>query len=1261
MSKVSLRVYNREIEGMIEGGQLEEAVAHCQYILKTFPMHVETYRLLGKSFLEARRYTDAADIFQRALMAVPDDFVAHVGMSIIRDDEGKLDDAIWHMERAFEAQPSNPAIQGELRRLYGRRDGVEPHKIRLSRDALANMYAQGELFNQAIAEIRAVLAEDANRLDLQVMLARAYYRSGQKVEAAEMAANLLKKYKYCLDALRILVDVLPGSARTENTQVYRQRLHLLDPYSSFATESVFNTDQVPDTAVSLERLEYTASTAPAAPQPNWASSLGIKLTDEKHAEPPPDWLKTGESSESFAASSPVSSGPSAPAADDKSVPDWMRSSGWQESSDKAQEGLEDSSVEQPAEQLAKADIPDWLKAMAPQEMTDAGAGSKPTPANPPASGAGDIPDWLAGIGTVAAVANAGSEPAKDNLPPSGEGEVPNWLAESGADAAKVNAGLEATATNLPASGKADLPDSLADTGIVAGEESTGPSQPATPPQDNDAFPDWLKDMDKNASAETSAGIAAGALEQPQAEPQPASTEPAQPATADQTAIEPTVSASHLAEDASFQPTGESKPLKIEDDTMAWLESLAAKQGAKEEELLTKPEDRSEEIPDWLRPTGEQPVAPVTPEPTPTPNETLPLEPLTLHTEELAVQEPVISEELPPMPTPTEGSPQPVKIEDATMAWLEGLAAKQGAKEEELLSKPEDRSEEIPDWLRSVAEQPSTTATTEASQAPRETLPLEALSLHTGEPATQGQAPSDELPATPENGLEDIPDWLRSTNEQLASPATLEPVSAAGENLPLEGLSPHAGEFESREQVPSEELPAATENRLEDIPDWLRPADEQAATPATPKPSPALSEAPSIELQPPLAGEMAIQEPAPSKEPQTLATPTEGADQPVKVEDETMAWLEDLETSQGAKPDESQTSPIERSGTLPDWIQEMKPEPVAPDVLPAPETPQEDISITSWLSKMDVEETLGKSQPAPDASQPAVAPSSELPDWLKELEKPAAHEEAPKPAEDLPDWLRQPVQPADNVAAATLTPETAPELELPAWVDEETPVSEQPAATTPGEWIPVDEKPSPTQVAEQEAEPAAVVIKIPVVEPKVEPAAVVLETPVIEPKVEPAEVILETPVVEPSTETAAVITETPVVEPKVEPAEIALETPVVEPSAEPAAVVAETPVQPKVPKGTGMLARIPAKEKDAEFLAAAQAALDANKLNEAMQGYSALIKKNRLPDEVIHDLREAIYRFPVDIIVWQTLGDAYMRANRLQDALDAYTKAEELLR
>jgi cytochrome c-type biogenesis protein CcmH/NrfG len=93
----------------------------------------------------------------------------------------------------------------------------------------------------------------------------------------------------------------------------------------------------------------------------------------------------------------------------------------------------------------------------------------------------------------------------------------------------------------------------------------------------------------------------------------------------------------------------------------------------------------------------------------------------------------------------------------------------------------------------------------------------------------------------------------------------------------------------------------------------------------------------------------------------------------------------------------------------------------------------------------------------------------------------------------------------------------------------------------------------------------------------------------------------------------------------------------------------------------MLSNIPTQDKDGNLLMTAQLELDNNNLNEAMKMYLALIKKGRLLEEVIHDLREALYRFPVDIIVWQTLGDAYMRTNQLQDALDAYTKAEELLR
>jgi tetratricopeptide (TPR) repeat protein len=230
MATTPLRSYIREIETLIDQGNVDEAIAHARHILTILPKNLSAYRMLGKAFLESQRFGDASDLFMRVLSAVPDDFVSHVGMSIIREDEGHLDAAIWHMERAFEVQPYNSAIQDELRRLYGRRDGVEPHKVRLTRGALARMYARGDLYQQAMTELRSALLEDPQRTDLQVLLARMYYLSGQKVEAVEVCSKLLKKLPNCLEANRIIAAILPETERKDEAPAYQNRVAALDPY-----------------------------------------------------------------------------------------------------------------------------------------------------------------------------------------------------------------------------------------------------------------------------------------------------------------------------------------------------------------------------------------------------------------------------------------------------------------------------------------------------------------------------------------------------------------------------------------------------------------------------------------------------------------------------------------------------------------------------------------------------------------------------------------------------------------------------------------------------------------------------------------------------------------------------------------------------------------------------------------------------------------------------------------------------------------------
>ncbi|HRQ23546.1 MAG TPA: hypothetical protein PLF42_09005, partial [Anaerolineales bacterium] len=105
-----------------------------------------------------------------------------------------------------------------------------------------------------------------------------------------------------------------------------------------------------------------------------------------------------------------------------------------------------------------------------------------------------------------------------------------------------------------------------------------------------------------------------------------------------------------------------------------------------------------------------------------------------------------------------------------------------------------------------------------------------------------------------------------------------------------------------------------------------------------------------------------------------------------------------------------------------------------------------------------------------------------------------------------------------------------------------------------------------------------------------------------------------------------------------------------------APIAARPQVPGVRKGTGSLAYT-------VDIALGQARNELNRSNipGALERYSKLIKKGRYLDDIISDLRDASYRYPVEVGIWQALGDAYMRGNRLQDALDSYTKAEELLR
>jgi tetratricopeptide (TPR) repeat protein len=374
-------------------------------------------------------------------------------------------------------------------------------------------------------------------------------------------------------------------------------------------------------------------------------------------------------------------------------------------------------------------------------------------------------------------------------------------------------------------------------------------------------------------------------------------------------------------------------------------------------------------------------------------------------------------------------------------------------------------------------------------------------------------------------------------------------------------------------------------------------------------------------------------------------------------DDSFAWLENLAAKQGAT-EGLLTRPEDRMEQEPEWVRQAKelgtqqPQPSAAQEESAMEQPASIDDTAAWLKNLEEEEKQPKPVSAADetaiwlkkleqAEAAAEPVDAEMPDWMKDIdqaEAPAVEPIAPvqqaeplsteMPAEEseVPSWLSDLEKEEESLASTNALTDAG---DLPAWLRDETgevvaePVKIEP--TRPTDWKPSEPK-----------------------EPEIR------FSPPIEEEPKQPEIIYSPPLEEP-------------IQPEPEPPVVTFEEQPAPPPAEPAKPARKTPPRPgpaqepyKEPvtrRGTGMLV-MPGIDP---LLGTARSELSRSNIPGALESYARLIKKGRFLDEVIYDLREALYRYPVEVSIWQSLGDAYMRANRLQDALDAYTKAEELLR
>jgi comEA protein len=1210
MASITLRSYNREIEGMIDHGQTDEAIAHCMHILQFVPKHIGTYRLLGKAFLESRRYSEATDIFQRVLSSVPDDFVANIGMSIIREDEKNLDSAIWHMERAFEAQPSNAAIQDELRRLYGRRDGMEPPKVRLTRGALSRMYFKGNLFNQAIGELRAALSEDPQRTDLQVLLAQAYYANGQQTEAADTCNAIIKKLPYCQEANRILAAILPDTDQALNAKEYQQRLVSLDPYYGSISPKASSSEEVPEKAVVVERLDYKPGAPEEAPsQPAWASSLGVNLEPEQ--ESLPEWLSSDENMQPVSPESPieeeqgVGSEETSPETEAQ-IPDWMKEAGWEASTgpEQAPEPLENIDETPQAEgEIVPGEMPDWLREIAPSgaldqepeiteglnpeeevlpwlQETQPGAsdsviswldkqqpeGAPPEePVSEPTSGEeAELPAWMSGFN---------EEAEKASTPPAEE--LPEWIQEtqgtqdtsSGVTDWLSNMGAEASASESEQAPVEEPEEWMQPTGDeqLLSDEVASEGLSLESPSPSEEVPDWLKEIEAEAE-ETPPTVVPSEQITPSEIAQasePASEEEIPDwlqAIEDKTHIEPELTVISPTEEVPETP-----PEAFDEaSSLAWLEALARKQGVPEDQLTTSPGEKPVEIPSGiLEPAEETPEEP-------------PVEEI-----ELAAVEPTITEEI-----ESDKQLEAVAPEEETPDWLTALAGAALASEliqptEEEEVQPAVPSEETPDWLKSVGaespveEEPTLLAPAEGEMTiPPEEMDqdtamawLESLAAKSAEPEGQPTVQPEEA----EEAIEETAPWVLETpveSEQLETESVSEPEK---DEVVFPDWLIEATETEtSQEPVQPEEA----------IPEWLSGVESEAPLEA------ALEESESV---------LEEESPAEALEPFTSEAPPIEEVGEVTEEaphEEALAWLETLARKQGVPEEQLVTHPLEPVEEPPGWVQE----------------------------EVEAAEGLEETQPTLVEKEPEEVPAevSELEVSAEELELATSLETAePVPEEELTvaSEVEEEAVPVE-MEAAVPTDET-----LPSWLVEETVPSTLPETeeeTPPAEIEPVQKlNINAATLTELEALPGI---------------GFTLAQAIINYREEHGDFLSLDEIEQVSG----------VGQERVDGIKDLVE---VVPSWGATKYVEEV----SLPQG-----------EDKEILTQGRNAIVQENVPAAVDFFSTLVNKRVYLAEIITELAQVLKEHPDNLPGWQTLGDAYVRNDQLQEALAAYIKAEELI-
>ena len=268
----------REVEEAIDDGDYAAAVDTARHVLGQFPEFATAHRLLGDAYLEQHDLIAAERAYTDTLQRDPQSATAYAGLGAIAEERGDLDAALSYTQAAWEIAPERVELRDRVVRLAQQCYGSDG-RLHLTRAALASLHAGAGRWSRVIFECAAVLAEQPDRVDVQLRLAEALWRRGDDGRAADVCRSVLRQAPMAVGALLILADIERRAGNEASARALLNQARAIDADGVRAADLITVDHGDGASFLRLSDMPVLRDDQPVAPRP-----------PQPRYEPAPDFL-----------------------------------------------------------------------------------------------------------------------------------------------------------------------------------------------------------------------------------------------------------------------------------------------------------------------------------------------------------------------------------------------------------------------------------------------------------------------------------------------------------------------------------------------------------------------------------------------------------------------------------------------------------------------------------------------------------------------------------------------------------------------------------------------------------------------------------------------------------------------------------------------------------------------------------------------------------------------------------------------------------